>query len=327
MILSNHMKKWLRTLLLFVVFIWSILSITPALATGDTTYKVNVGIPGTKFGPDQTVTVGPNTLGDLVRAFYKFSVPLAGVVAIVIILAAGLTRIVAGGDSSRVEFSGELMWAGIIGLGIVLISWVILNTINPDLVNPQPIAPEVVKKINARPPPSVTLTVAPRDRSDPAAAANDRNRLYQQGRGVCEVKDASGNVLYCFRNISAQECTEAQTAAGSSLSGSRQTMTFRDNATACGTDGKAPDGGACVEGLGTQTGTCTMAASGNCEVTGVLTRFNPFGTERQWVVNNTCAQFGACMTSTGCMFVQGSNCPNGQQFVRGTTCANVPGRP
>lgn len=110
---------------------------TPILvhAVAQTTYTPSTGIPGSEFDAGKNVTINGSSIAKFVAALYKFGWPLVGVMAVIVIITAGFIRIVAGGDSSRVEMSGEMLWAGITGLGIVLGAWVLLNTINPDLVS------------------------------------------------------------------------------------------------------------------------------------------------------------------------------------------------
>ncbi len=102
--------------------------------------------------------VNENSIGKLVVDLTDFGTKVAGVVAIVMILWAGLQRITAGGDSSKVEESSEIMWGAIVGLGIALASVLLLNAINPDLTKTVPIKfPEVKTVIEAKKP-EVELT-------------------------------------------------------------------------------------------------------------------------------------------------------------------------
>ncbi len=83
--------------------------------------------------------ISGDSIGKLIVDIASFATVVVGVVAIILILWAGLVRITAGGDSSKVEESSTIMWSAMIGLGIVLTSVVLLNAINPDLTKFKPL--------------------------------------------------------------------------------------------------------------------------------------------------------------------------------------------
>lgn len=83
--------------------------------------------------------ISPNSIGELIVDIATFATIIAGVVAIILIIWAGLVRITAGGDSSKVEESGDILWSAITGLGITLTSVLLLNAINPDLTKFKPL--------------------------------------------------------------------------------------------------------------------------------------------------------------------------------------------
>ncbi len=128
----------------------------PTIAWAQSVSKIDFTNPNLKL--TDLVDDGGNGIANLIRGLVTFLIPLAGVVAIVMIIVAGITRIVAGGNAERVKTSGDLMWEAIIGLGIALTSVLILNTINPDLTLLKSIKFEPVKKIKQQEPPSVSLT-------------------------------------------------------------------------------------------------------------------------------------------------------------------------
>ncbi|GEM_PF-5635383 len=123
-------------ILSLVMFLQLILLPSPiAHAADQTTYTPSAGIPNSEFDAGKDVKIDGSTIAKFIAALYKFGWPLVGAMAVMVIIAAGFVRITAGGDSSRVEMSNEMLWAGITGLGIVLSAWVLLNTINPELVS------------------------------------------------------------------------------------------------------------------------------------------------------------------------------------------------
>ncbi|GEM_PF-5854339 len=89
----------------------------------------------TVFNPQIKLSdiAGGKGIGVLVVDIATFATIIAGAVATILIIWSGLVRITAGGDSSKVEESGDILWSAIIGLGITLTSVLLLNAINPDL--------------------------------------------------------------------------------------------------------------------------------------------------------------------------------------------------
>ncbi len=161
----------MRSIFITILFLLTVVTINaPTFVHAQATYNASVGIPGSDFGPDKSSMIDGSAIGRFIAAFYKFAWPIAGVMAIVIILAAGLIRIVAGGDTSRVEMSKEMMWAGMTGLGIVLCAWVLLNTISPDLVKFKDLDIKKISNKGIGTTPSVELTESGEDPAKIAAA-------------------------------------------------------------------------------------------------------------------------------------------------------------
>ncbi|GEM_PF-7127804 len=103
----------------------------PIAAHAASSSKIDFTNPDLKL--TDLVDASGNGIAKLIGGLVEFLIPLAGVVAVIVIIAAGFVRIVAGGNAERVKTSGELMWGGIMGLGIALTSVLLLNTFNPNL--------------------------------------------------------------------------------------------------------------------------------------------------------------------------------------------------
>lgn len=106
----------------------------PVWAATDVTYTPQVDIPG---GPEGTVN--ENSVGQYVQAVYNYGIGIAGILAAVVIMAAGVMWLVAGGNAGRVEEAKEWIKAAVTGLILALVSYTILLTINPDLIKLNPI--------------------------------------------------------------------------------------------------------------------------------------------------------------------------------------------
>ncbi len=106
--------------------------LVPLIVHAESASKIDFTNPDLKL--TDLVDDQGNGIAELIKGLVAALIPIAGVVAIVVIIGAGLMRIVAGGNADRVKTSGELLWGGMIGLGIALTSVVLLNSINPDLI-------------------------------------------------------------------------------------------------------------------------------------------------------------------------------------------------
>jgi len=74
-----------------------------------------------------------NFLG-FINYFYALAIRLAAIVAVGVLVYAGIMYMTAGTLTSTEE-ARKWIWAALIGLILAIGSWVILNAINPDLVN------------------------------------------------------------------------------------------------------------------------------------------------------------------------------------------------
>ncbi|MBI5135499.1 DUF308 domain-containing protein [Candidatus Uhrbacteria bacterium] len=123
----------------------------PSFVWAQSVSKIDFNNPNLKL--TDLVDESGNGVANLIEGLVTFLVPVAGVTALVMIIIAGITRVVAAGNADRVKTSGDMMWEAIIGLGIALSSVLILNTINPDLTLLGPIKfPEVKNSIEAKKP-------------------------------------------------------------------------------------------------------------------------------------------------------------------------------
>lgn len=82
-------------------------------------------------------------LADYLGIIYQFLISIVGVVAGVFILVGGFQYLTAGGDAGRVTSAKRRIGNALIGFILALSSYVLLNTINPELVNLK--LPQLVK--------------------------------------------------------------------------------------------------------------------------------------------------------------------------------------
>lgn len=88
-----------------------------------------VPIPGLEF-LDVTTKSSP---GEVFRQIYIFGVAITGISALVVIVASAIWYITAGDNKGRIDQARGWMKNAIFGLVLALLSWLILNTINPEL--------------------------------------------------------------------------------------------------------------------------------------------------------------------------------------------------
>jgi hypothetical protein len=108
-------------------------------------FTPQVTIPNSNFNNTVSTTIGTynNTTGKIdstllaqyIGAIYNYGLAIAGILATIMLMAAGIIWLTSGGDSGKITQAKELISGSIAGLIILIVSWVILNTINPDLVN------------------------------------------------------------------------------------------------------------------------------------------------------------------------------------------------
>ncbi len=95
-----------------------------ALAQG---YQLQVPLPGVSG----TVS-GP---GQYIQTIFKFGLSIVGITALLAIVIGGFMYLSSGGSETRKTSGKEWMWGAVIGLVLMLCSWLILNSINPKLTS------------------------------------------------------------------------------------------------------------------------------------------------------------------------------------------------
>jgi hypothetical protein len=76
----------------------------------------------------------PTTFGKYVVAIYEFLLSLVGIVAMVMIIIGGFRYMTSTGNASAMADAKDMIFSALLGLGLALLSWLILYTINPDFI-------------------------------------------------------------------------------------------------------------------------------------------------------------------------------------------------
>lgn len=87
-------------------------------------------------------------IAQYISAVYKYGLSIAGVLGVLMLMAAGLLWIVSGGDSGKITTAKNLIIGSVTGLILLVGLNLFLTFINPDLVNPQAITLESIERKN-----------------------------------------------------------------------------------------------------------------------------------------------------------------------------------
>ncbi|GAF88336.1 unnamed protein product [marine sediment metagenome] len=179
------MKKIFFILLLLIIPCW-LLAVHFTLAA----YEIEVSIPG---GPAAGT---PVTLTEYIHYIYLFGLGLIGIAALGGLVYGGFMYMLSGTVTSKDE-AKKWIWGAISGLVLGLASYLLLNTINPDLVSLRgPTLPPIeMPELPAAPPspeppspePPSLLTCEPGN-CDPGceAAANCAEPIFFWDDSFCE---------------------------------------------------------------------------------------------------------------------------------------------
>lgn len=99
-------------------------------------FKPQIGIGGdfTK-GANVAVSSSTQTIGEYIKQIYKYAIGVVGIVAVVVMMIGGVLWMTAGGNPSQVGSAQQYITGALTGLVLVMFSYVILKTVNPDLVS------------------------------------------------------------------------------------------------------------------------------------------------------------------------------------------------
>jgi hypothetical protein len=114
------MKKLIVSLVVFLT-IFSVVGL-PAIANAQ--ISGNVG-GGTGLGYIGGTGLGTADLKDTIVGVLNIALGFLGIVAVIIILMGGFKYMTAGGDTAKVDKAKQLIYAGIIGLVIILAAYAV----------------------------------------------------------------------------------------------------------------------------------------------------------------------------------------------------------
>lgn len=100
---------------------------TPILAQ----VQLETGLPGI---PGNQLPVGQE-LPSYIRYLFVFGLSLITIMVLGRMIVGGITYILAAGNAAKVEDAKDIIFQALLGFGVLLVSYLFLRTINPDLVN------------------------------------------------------------------------------------------------------------------------------------------------------------------------------------------------
>jgi hypothetical protein len=115
-----------------IIICFSLSLMFPLIANA-TSFVPNVSI-GDFIAGEETPIDG-NSIGSYIKAIYEYLSSIIGLVAAVALVIGGVMWLTAGGSSQRVSQAKSWISGSLTGLVLVLLSWLILQTINPNLVS------------------------------------------------------------------------------------------------------------------------------------------------------------------------------------------------
>ena len=124
-----------------------LLTIPEKTQAADVKFTPQVTIPGADSKPafEKGVATAPS-IAKYIKAIYNYAIGIVGILAAVVLMFGGVIWLTAGGNQEKVKEAKAWIGASLSGLVLVLCSYMILNTINPDLVSFKEIEPEIVLK-------------------------------------------------------------------------------------------------------------------------------------------------------------------------------------
>lgn len=124
-----NIKKLLLLLILSVIFLYTIYNI-PNTSMAVAQVQLETGLPNV---PRQLPA--ENTLPTYIKYLFIFGLSSISILALAYMIMGGVMYILAAGNSSLVAEAKDTIFQALLGLAVLLVSYLLLRTINPDLVN------------------------------------------------------------------------------------------------------------------------------------------------------------------------------------------------
>ncbi|MFA6995327.1 MAG: pilin [Patescibacteria group bacterium] len=90
-----------------------------------------------------------NLLATYIEVIYNYGMSVVGILAAIVLMGGGILWLTSAGNDSKITQAKELIGGSIAGLVILFSSWILLNTINPDILKMKPIVTTFVQTLSA----------------------------------------------------------------------------------------------------------------------------------------------------------------------------------
>ncbi|MBZ1348507.1 MAG: pilin [Candidatus Nealsonbacteria bacterium] len=117
-----------KKIIFFAIFVLALILISDTLATIRPRMQTDWPVSPMGTGLD----VG-STITDLVQYFYEWGIALGGLIAFIALIIAGFLYLTSVGDPEKMKQAKDRIVSAFLGLALLLGSWLILHTINPEL--------------------------------------------------------------------------------------------------------------------------------------------------------------------------------------------------
>src|SRR3989338_3628026 len=122
-------KKIIFLILVFSFLIPYSLFLIPTPAQAQV--KLETGLPNI---PGNQLPIGQE-LPSYIKYLFIFGLGLITSLALTQMIIGGITYILAAGNAAKMEDAKDMIFQALLGVGLLLVSYLLLRTINPDLVN------------------------------------------------------------------------------------------------------------------------------------------------------------------------------------------------
>ena len=102
--------------------------------------KFTPQVPIGDYYGDETEISG-TSIGEYIQAVYKYAIGIVGIVAAAVIMWSGFMWITAGGNPQKITEAKSWLTGALSGLMLAMTSFLILQTVNPELIKIKPIGP------------------------------------------------------------------------------------------------------------------------------------------------------------------------------------------
>ena len=124
--LSINVLVFLFSFIVFGLFVYLFKATTLFAVTDELTYKLLADLPGIGDSP---------TYSEYLKNSIKLIIGLITALSVLVMVYAGVEHVAGAAKESSRSAAKERMWGALLGLIIALISYIVLNTINPDLLS------------------------------------------------------------------------------------------------------------------------------------------------------------------------------------------------